>query len=233
MKKIDLEKLVKECVVEILKESGNPDVSVNKSPLELELDKVKAGYKPYPDGNNSIQLFYKHSNMKEDDVRKLADTFNYSIASASGPSFILTPKDISENDEQPTTQVSELKRTQTDFEGGKKPRGLTHPPIKSKVKLELKSKAGEPVLTQSQDVDVFFSDKTPSNVYIFSNGKWWSINLQNGFKFLTRFSATPSINKLESMSNSGIATTPIGNRVEPDGKGPNGDPSWMLVMGLI
>lgn len=138
---------------------------------------------------------------------------------------------IKENDGQQTPE-SELKRTQSDFEGGKIPRGLTKQPIKVQVKTELKSKEGVPVLKPSQTIDVYFG-KRPTHIYIFSEGKWWSLNIQSASKYLTKFKPAPSLNSLQKMSSDGIVSTPIGTRVEPDGTGPNGEPSWLLVMGVI
>ena len=93
MNKPELKKIIKECVIELLNEQ-----SIEKSDLIAELDSIDASYKPYPDGNDSIQLFYKHSNLSPNAVLALANKFNYSTATASGPSFILTPKDGSTNE---------------------------------------------------------------------------------------------------------------------------------------
>ena len=41
----------------------------------------------------------------------------------------------------------------------------------------------------------------------------------------------PSQRKLEHMLYDGVATTPTGFRVEPDGHGPDGSPSWLLFFG--
>lgn len=43
----------------------------------------------------------------------------------------------------------------------------------------------------------------------------------------------PSIKTLEKYSYEGIAKTPCGCRVEPDGECSHGNPSWLIVMGLI
>ena len=43
----------------------------------------------------------------------------------------------------------------------------------------------------------------------------------------------PSIATLTRWVNQGIAKTPCGCRVEPDGHCPHGKPSWLLIMGLI
>jgi hypothetical protein len=43
----------------------------------------------------------------------------------------------------------------------------------------------------------------------------------------------PSLNTMREMSCEGIAETPTGYRVEPDGRGPDGSPSWLLIFGVI
>lgn len=102
----------------------------------------------------------------------------------------------------------------------------------STTKVDLKLKSG---LTIPKGTKVWCSFPPNSNSIFL-------INLENGdarisykkaSNYFTGFSAPPSINKLEKMVDSGIATTPLGNRTEPDGHGPNGEPSWLLVLGLI
>jgi hypothetical protein len=43
----------------------------------------------------------------------------------------------------------------------------------------------------------------------------------------------PSREQLEDWLAGGICETPSGDRVEPDGHGPDGVPSWLLLLGLI
>jgi len=43
----------------------------------------------------------------------------------------------------------------------------------------------------------------------------------------------PSIQELMSWSDDGICETPTGHRVEPDGTGPDGVPSWLGALRLI
>jgi len=43
----------------------------------------------------------------------------------------------------------------------------------------------------------------------------------------------PSFARLEKMVDDGVATTPTGKRVEPDGYGPDKSPSWLLILGYI
>ena len=43
----------------------------------------------------------------------------------------------------------------------------------------------------------------------------------------------PSVRSLEKWSDDGICDSVFGARVEPDGYGPQGEPSWLLAIGLI
>ena len=43
----------------------------------------------------------------------------------------------------------------------------------------------------------------------------------------------PSMSSLERWNNDGVCKTPTGKRVEPDGHGHDGSPSWLLVFGVI
>jgi hypothetical protein len=43
----------------------------------------------------------------------------------------------------------------------------------------------------------------------------------------------PSMATMEKWSNNGIVKSVFGAWVEPDGHGPDGEPSWLLTMGII
>jgi hypothetical protein len=43
----------------------------------------------------------------------------------------------------------------------------------------------------------------------------------------------PSMASLERWGMDGVCKTPTGKRVEPDGHGSDGSPSWLMVFGLI
>ncbi len=47
------------------------------------------------------------------------------------------------------------------------------------------------------------------------------------------FFKEPSVRTLEKWSQDGVAKSVTGHRVEPDGYGPDGSPSWLLALGLI
>ncbi len=52
-------------------------------------------------------------------------------------------------------------------------------------------------------------------------------------KMFRMFFVEPSVRTLKKWSSDGIAKSVTGHRVEPDGYGPDGSPSWLLVFGLI
>jgi len=43
----------------------------------------------------------------------------------------------------------------------------------------------------------------------------------------------PSIKTMERWMMDGVAKTPCGCRVEPDGSCPHGQDSWLIILGLI
>lgn len=51
-------------------------------------------------------------------------------------------------------------------------------------------------------------------------------------RIISAFKA-PSMTTLEKWNWDGVCKTPTGKRVEPDGHGPDGSPSWLLALGLI
>jgi len=48
-----------------------------------------------------------------------------------------------------------------------------------------------------------------------------------------RCTTLPSLQTLEEWAEAGIAETPTGYEVEPDGRGPDGSPSWLLILGML
>jgi hypothetical protein len=45
--------------------------------------------------------------------------------------------------------------------------------------------------------------------------------------------ALPTMKQLELWTYDSICETPTGDRVEPDGTGPDGTPSWLMALGMI
>lgn len=61
----------------------------------------------------------------------------------------------------------------------------------------------------------------------------WSVN---GVERKMRYRSIikqPSINTLQRWDEDGICNTVFGEKTEPDGYGPEGEPSWLLAMGMI
>ena len=48
-----------------------------------------------------------------------------------------------------------------------------------------------------------------------------------------RIQKAPGLRSLERMAFDGIAKTPDGCRVEPDGRCPHGQPNWLMIVGVI
>jgi len=63
--------------------------------------------------------------------------------------------------------------------------------------------------------------------------KGFQFPIGNLYAFVPGMGKPPSTGKLTRMVYDGIASTVTGKRVEPDGHGTDGSPSWLLVMGLI
>ena len=90
------------------------------------------------------------------------------------------------------------------------------------------------------NIDLSFHETRHNRAVFTHNGKKYALLVRNLYRTVkstdsphTSFYKEPSINKLEKMSDDGICTTVTGDKVEPDGFGENGSPSWLLVMGLI
>lgn len=100
------------------------------------------------------------------------------------------------------------------------------------VKTEMKFKDGAVIPVGTQLICEFPQGNLRTFVINFE-GRQFKIGYTSAGKYLNKFKTEPSMNALEKMSNDGIATTPLGSRTEPDGYGQYGEPSWLLVLGLI
>lgn len=91
------------------------------------------------------------------------------------------------------------------------------------------------VFPAGTSLTVYFDPENNSRVYLDppSTPSRRAIRLDNAHKYLTGFNKCPGMATLERYSNDGVAKTPTGHRVEPDGYGPDGSPSWLLVIGVI
>ena len=88
------------------------------------------------------------------------------------------------------------------------------------------------------NLNLSFLEKNHTQAVIEFNGKRFGLRIANLHSTVkstdgVKFGKCPSLPKLEKMSNDGVCTTVTGHRTEPDGTGPDGSPSWLLVMGVI
>lgn len=59
------------------------------------------------------------------------------------------------------------------------------------------------------------------------------LRAENLYKYFPGFTNPPSVATMERWSDNGIGKTITGKRTEPDGYGPDGSPSWLLILGLV
>lgn len=101
------------------------------------------------------------------------------------------------------------------------------------------SKSTKPVsIPAGTKLEIQFDSNLTSRVSFIHNGVTRkllvsglhaSVKSTNGVKF----NKCPSLARLAKMNDDCVCTTVTGHRVEPDGFGPDGSPSWLLVMGVI
>lgn len=102
------------------------------------------------------------------------------------------------------------------------------------VKTQLTYKGHGDVISVGTVLNVFYSKKAPGRViFQYGSDRVKVISIDNAHKYLTGFSDIPSIKTLDRWSLNGIAKTPTGKKVEPDGYGTDNSPSWFLVLGII
>lgn len=84
-------------------------------------------------------------------------------------------------------------------------------------------------------VMVYWSEKNPSRVYFDFGGHLRATRVSNmKDTFYGKFKKMPTIRTLQNWEmRGGYCETVTGHRTEPDGYGPDGSPSWMLVAGVI
>jgi hypothetical protein len=89
------------------------------------------------------------------------------------------------------------------------------------------------VIPEGTELEVYFSEARPEKIYFDYAGALRCVTLANAHKYVTGFAKPPGMRTLERYSFDGIAKSVTGARVEPDGYGPDGSPSWLLCLGLI
>lgn len=102
-----------------------------------------------------------------------------------------------------------------------------------KFDLKLKDGSSFPVGTKIEKTE--FPNDNPRMVLVTLDGRSESIKMSvaRAYKYLPGFHKPPSERQLEKFASDSVVTTPTGKRVEPDGRGDDGSPSWLLVLGVI
>ena len=89
------------------------------------------------------------------------------------------------------------------------------------------------VIPAGTSLEVYFSGVRHDRIYFEYNGSARAASIVNAHNSFTGFNKPPGMAALERYSNDGVAKTCTGHRTEPDGTGPDGSPSWLLVIGVI
>lgn len=83
-------------------------------------------------------------------------------------------------------------------------------------------------------VHVWFTPKVSAGTFFVQFGNEVKVSRTvTGSNWLKGFRKVPTMRTLQKQDWNGIVMTPTGKKVEPDGFGPDGSPSWMLVVGII
>jgi hypothetical protein len=118
----------------------------------------------------------------------------------------------------------------TEFNSKRTELGIEGTGIDSRTKVDINWKDGTKTPANTP-VHIWFSPKQASSrmyVEIGSEVRVTRINQK-----YTGINKQPGIKTLEKYSWEGIAKTVVGEKVEPDGFGPTGAPSWLLVLSII
>jgi len=112
--------------------------------------------------------------------------------------------------------------------------GIEGTGIDSTTKQEIKWRDGT-VTPAGTKVHIDFSPKSAQStlMYVHVGDKVYKTNIIAGHRKYTGLSKPPSGKLLERFSSDCVAKSVTGKRVEPDGYGPDGSPSWLLVLGYI
>ena len=102
-----------------------------------------------------------------------------------------------------------------------------------KVKKDVRLKSGD-VIPTGEEVKITFTNYGRIlEVESSSLGRTVKIPTTSGYRYFSKFINPPSVGTMEKWVSDGIAKTVTGHRTEPDGFGPDGSPSWLLVIGVI
>jgi hypothetical protein len=95
------------------------------------------------------------------------------------------------------------------------------------LQQDIKLKSGR-ILMAGEKLSIEFAEGKAAATY---GGENFGISIRVVIKSFNL--KAPSIRTMEKWSEDGIARTIFGAKTEPDGYGPNGEPSWLLALNLI
>lgn len=109
------------------------------------------------------------------------------------------------------------------------------PPFTVTTKRELRFGVTEPKPTfpAGSRIQVAFAEGDDEYIFIQGQSRDLRIHIRRAKDTITGFSAVPGERTLEKWLFADVVKTPTGHKVEPDGHGPDGSPSWLRVLGLI
>lgn len=129
--------------------------------------------------------------------------------------------------------------THDEFTLKQKDLGIEGTGINARVKHDIvyKSKITKQItatIPKGVTVKIYFSPKVyPSKYFLVYDNFIGSGQVSFANKKLSGINKPPTLSTLERRNSSGISKSVTGKIVEPDGFGPDGSPSWELVMGII
>ena len=112
---------------------------------------------------------------------------------------------------------------------------------KGKLKKDIKLKTGD-VIPAGTSVGVEFDRRKPERALLtldFStDNRDYTVDplkMSAGklYLYVAGFGKPPSIKTMMNWTNDGVAKSVTGKKVAPDGVGPDGSPSWLMVLGYI
>ena len=115
---------------------------------------------------------------------------------------------------------------------GPQPHGLVGGKKVTTIRDINHKKSGK-VIPAGTSFEMKFSTTEPMVGYVEYEGHWMRTQLQLSHKSFRGIGKPPSMKQLQNMDSAGIAKSVTGKRVDLDGHGPDGAPSWLLAMGLI
>ena len=101
------------------------------------------------------------------------------------------------------------------------------------ILVDIKLKTGEILHAGTQVKICWDSTKTKHAIVKQNNTEYKLRNSSLNKYFGAPFKKAPTPNKLQQWSNDGVCQTVLGTKTEPDGYGNYGEPSWLLIFGMI